>query len=74
MDSARRERFVAQLELTKQDIVAIDSNIEMELAKIKERLAELQNEKKAQLHIYDGYCQLLGIENDLAADEDEDEE
>lgn len=71
MDATRREKFQNLLEDTREDIKNIDEQIERELAAIKERLAGLQSEKEAQMSIYDGYCRLLGVENDLASDEDE---
>jgi len=73
MDDARRGKFEDLLNETKEDIQRIDGQIEKELAQIKERLAGLQNEKKAQLLIYSGYCQLLGIPNDLASEEEDDD-
>ncbi len=72
MDVDRRAKFEELMNETRDDIQRIESQIERELAEIKERLAGLQNEKKAQLTIYGGYCQLLGIPNDLETQEDED--
>ena len=43
--------------------------IEEELAKVKDRLAELQNAKKASRQMYDAACMRLGIANDLEAEE-----
>ena len=59
------------LEMTRKQISDLNSQIEDELAKVKERLAELQNAKNAAKQIYDGACKILGIENDLEKDEDE---
>lgn len=53
------------LEWTRKEISDIDTQIEEELARVKERLAELQNAKKAARQIYDGACNRLGIENEL---------
>lgn len=72
MDDARRAKYENLLAETKEDLQRIEEQIEFELAQIKERLAGLQNDRKAQLTIYGGYCQLLGIENDLDTEEDED--
>lgn len=74
MDDVRRSKFEKLLSETKDDIQRIEVQIERELAQIKERLAGLQNERKAQLLIYGGYCQLLGVENDMAGEEDDDDE
>jgi vacuolar-type H+-ATPase subunit I/STV1 len=73
MDENRRSKFESLLTETREEIGRIEEQIQEELAAVKERLAGLQNEKKAQLTIYGGYCQLLGVPNDLEDDEDEDE-
>lgn len=59
------------LEMTRRQITDLNSQIEEELAKVKERLAELQNAKNAAKQIYDGACKILGIENDLEKEEAE---
>ncbi|HJZ11611.1 MAG TPA: hypothetical protein VJ521_05655 [Acidobacteriota bacterium] len=53
------------IEMAKKHIDEIDSKIEDELARVKERLAELQNEKKNVRAIYDSACAILGVENEL---------
>jgi hypothetical protein len=58
------------LEMTRRQINDLNSQIEEELAKVKERLAELQNAKNAAKQIYDGACRILGIENDLEKEEE----
>ena len=58
------------LEMTRRQINDLNAQIEEELAKVKERLAELQNSKNAAKQIYDGACKILGIENDLEKDEE----
>jgi len=57
------------LEVTKKQILDLNGQIEEELAKVKERLAELQNARNAAKQIYDGACRILGIENDLEGDQ-----
>ncbi len=42
---------------------------QVELGKVKERIAELQNAQKAARQMYDAACQRLGIVNDLENDE-----
>lgn len=51
-----------------EDVTAIRL-IEEELAKVKDRLAELQNAKKASRQMYDAACMRLGLPNDLEAKE-----
>jgi hypothetical protein len=59
------------LEMTRKQITDLNGQIEEELAKVKERLAELQSAKNAAKQIYDGACKILGIENELDKDEEE---
>jgi hypothetical protein len=54
------------LEMTRRQIADLDAQIEDELSRVKERLAELQNAKNAALQIYDGACRMLGVENELS--------
>ena len=61
--------FQTTLEMTKKQIVELNEQIEAELSKVKERLAELQNAKNAAKQIYDGACKILGVENDLEKEE-----
>ncbi len=58
------------LEMTRKQISDLNTQIEEELAKVKERLADLQNSKNAAKQIYDGACKILGIENDLEKEEE----
>ena len=66
----QRSFYENTLSVTRQEIEELDGQIEMELAKVKDRLAELQNAKKAARAMYDAACLRLGIPNEL---EDEDE-
>jgi hypothetical protein len=58
------------LDMTRKQIGDINAQIEEELAKVKDRLAELQNSKNAAKQIYDGACKILGVENDLEKEEE----
>jgi hypothetical protein len=69
--SKEQAQFYQQtLEMTRKQINDLNSQIEDELAKVKERLAELQNAKNAAKQIYDGACKILGVENDLEKDDE----
>jgi hypothetical protein len=59
------------LDMTRRQISDLNGQIEDELARVKERLAELQNKKNAAKQIYDGACKMLGVENDLEKEEEE---
>jgi histidinol phosphatase-like enzyme len=58
------------LEMTRKGIEELNVQIEEELAKVKDRLADLQAKKNAAKQIYDGACKILGIENDLEKSEE----
>ena len=62
--------YQTTLEMTRKQINDLNSQIEEELAKVKERLADLQNSKNAAKQIYDGACKILGVENDLEKEDD----
>ena len=69
--SKDQQHFYQQtLEMTRRQISDLNAQIEEELAKVKERLAELQNAKNAAKQIYDGACKILGVDNDLEKEED----
>ncbi len=70
----QRQFYENTLAVTKQEIADFDRQIEEELAKVKDRLAELQNDKKAARAMYDAACSRLGIPNELEEEEDGDEE
>jgi hypothetical protein len=61
----QQQFYRTTLEMTRKQINDLNAQIEEELAKVKERLAELQNAKNAAKQIYDGACKILGMENDL---------
>jgi len=64
--SKEQAQFYQQtLDMTRRQINELNGQIEEELAKVKERLADLQNAKNAAKQIYDGACKILGVENDL---------
>lgn len=66
----QRKFYENTLAVTKQEIADLDRQIEEELAKVKERLAQLQQGKKAARQMYDAACMRLGIPNDLEAEEE----
>ena len=70
----QRSFYENTLAVTKQEIGDYDRQIEEELAKVKDRLAELQNDKEAALAMYDAACKRLGVPNDLDEGEEPDED
>ncbi|MEA2600814.1 MAG: hypothetical protein QOF89_1806 [Acidobacteriota bacterium] len=65
----QRKFYESTLAMTRQEMEDLDRQIEEELAKVKDRLAELQTAKKASRQMYDAACMRLGIPNDLDAEE-----
>ena len=73
LNDQQKKFYENTLTVTKQEIVELDRQIEEELAKVKDRLSELQTDKKAARAMYDAACMRLGLPNDLD-DEYEDSE
>ena len=71
LSDEHRKFYEQSLEITKQEVDELDQQIASELAKVKDRLTELQKAKKATLQMYAAACNRLGVPNDLAdADEE----
>ena len=70
LSEQQRKFYENTLAVTKQEIADLDRQIEEELAKVKDRLADLQAKKNAAKQIYDGACRILGVENDLEKTEE----
>ena len=64
-----RKIYEQSLEVSREEIEQLDSQIEHELASIRERLIELQSAKKAAFQMYSATCTRLGIPNDLEEDD-----
>ena len=71
LNEQQRKFYENTLTVTRSEIEDLDRQIEEELAKVKDRLAELQNAKKAARQMYDAACLRLGVPNDLEAAEDD---
>lgn len=69
LNEQQRKFYENTLAMTKSEIADLDQQIEEELAKVKDRLAELQNAKKAARAMYDAACMRLGVPNDLEEEE-----
>ena len=72
--SKEEEAFYRQLkERTRAEIEHIDKAIEEELARVKQRLAELQQKKRAAIQIYNGACAMLGEISEFEEEEESEE-
>jgi len=65
LSNDQRKFYENTLAVTKNEISDLENQIQQELAKVKDRLAELQNAQKAARQMYDAACMRLGIPNDL---------
>jgi ElaB/YqjD/DUF883 family membrane-anchored ribosome-binding protein len=69
LNDQQRKFYENILAVTRQEMEELDRQIEEELAKVKDRLAELQNAKKSSRQMYDAACLRLGVTNDFEAEE-----
>ncbi|NOZ78347.1 MAG: hypothetical protein GXP48_04040 [Acidobacteria bacterium] len=65
LTDAQRKFYEEALKTTKQEIHELENQIQEELAKVKQKIADLQSAQKASRQMYDAACQRLGIPNDL---------
>ncbi|HPR63066.1 MAG TPA: hypothetical protein PK014_02495 [Thermoanaerobaculia bacterium] len=66
----QKQFYESVMENTRREIQDIDAQIEEEMAKVRERLAELQNGKAAAQQMYAAACLRLGIPNDMEEEEE----
>jgi hypothetical protein len=69
LNEEQRKFYQDALDRTRRDIDELDVQIEAELAKVKDRIAELQSAKEAAKQMYAAACARLGIPNDMEAGE-----
>jgi ElaB/YqjD/DUF883 family membrane-anchored ribosome-binding protein len=65
----QRKFYETTLQVTRQEISDLKDQIEEELAKVKDRIAELQDAINASKQMYSAACTRLGVANDLDEDE-----
>lgn len=65
----QRKFYETTLQVTKQEVGDLKDQIEEELAKVKDRIAELQNAINASKQMYAAACARLGVANDMDDDE-----
>jgi ElaB/YqjD/DUF883 family membrane-anchored ribosome-binding protein len=61
----QRKFYETTLQVTREEIGDLKDQIEEELAKVKDRIAELQNAINASKQMYSAACNRLGVPNDL---------
>ncbi len=72
LSDEHRKVYEQSREVAKQEISELDELIEVELAKVRDRLTELQTAKRAALKMYEALCIRLGVPNDLAESDEGD--
>jgi ElaB/YqjD/DUF883 family membrane-anchored ribosome-binding protein len=65
----QRKFYETTLQVTKQEVNELKDQIEDELAKVKDRIAELQSAINASKQMYSAACSRLGISNDMDDDD-----
>ncbi len=61
--------YETTLKESKKQIEIIDAKIEEELARVKESINQLQEQKKGVQQIYDGAALVLGVKNEFEEEE-----
>jgi ribosomal protein L11 len=59
----QKEKYETTRQMAKDELQELDRQISAELAKVKDKLLELQQAKKAVKQIYDGACARMGIKS-----------
>jgi ElaB/YqjD/DUF883 family membrane-anchored ribosome-binding protein len=65
----QRRFYENTLEVTRAEISDLKDQIEAELAKVKDRIAELQTAINASKQMYAAACARLGVPNDIEEEE-----
>jgi hypothetical protein len=71
LSDQQRKFYETTLQTTRAEMEELDRLIEEELAKVRDRLDELRNAKRASRQMYDAACMRLGIASDLEGEEAE---
>jgi hypothetical protein len=61
----QKQRYEATRQMAQEELQDLDKEISAELAKVKDKLLELQQAKKAVKQIYDGACARMGVKSVL---------
>ncbi|MCD4750014.1 MAG: hypothetical protein K8R59_11635 [Thermoanaerobaculales bacterium] len=65
LSDTQRKFYEEAMNQTKTEIAELESEIQDELAAVKQKIADLQGAQKAARQMYDAACLRLGIPNDL---------
>jgi len=65
LNDQQRKFYEETRKVTRQEIGDLENQIQEELQRVKQRIAELQAAQKAARQMYDAACQRLGVRNEL---------
>jgi ElaB/YqjD/DUF883 family membrane-anchored ribosome-binding protein len=65
----QRKFYETTLQVTKQEVNDLKDQIEEELSKVKDRIADLQSAINASKQMYAAACSRLGVHNDMEDEE-----
>jgi ribosomal protein L11 len=65
LNEQQRQKYESTRQMAKEELDQLDREISAELAKVKDKLLELQQAKKAVKQIYDGACARMGVKSVL---------
>lgn len=65
LSDQQRKFYETTLQVTRQEMTELKDEIEAELSKVKDRIAELQTAINASKQMYAAACARLGVPNDL---------
>jgi ElaB/YqjD/DUF883 family membrane-anchored ribosome-binding protein len=71
LNDEQRKFYESALQHTRKEIDELKEAIEVELSKVKDRIAELQTAINASKQMYAAACARLGVPNDLEDEEGE---
>lgn len=69
LSDQQRQLYETVLQQTKEEINELKDQIEVELSKVKDRIADLQSAINASKQMYAAACTRLGVPNDLEDEE-----
>jgi len=65
LSDSQKKFYEEALQQTKSEVEDLEAQIQEELGRVKQKIADLQAAQKAARQMYDAACQRLGIPNDL---------
>ena len=69
LTDSQKKFYEEALQQTKSEIEDLEGQIQEELGRVKQKIADLQAAQKAARQMYDAAYQRLGIPNDLEEDD-----